>query len=94
MTRAILNRLSLIVPLVFSAAALLIVLANILAGVPPQTDENASAHLFQILIALQAPIIAFFLLSADWRSSRPLLLLGLQLAAIAIALLPIWAAGY
>jgi hypothetical protein len=94
MTRAALNRFSMILPIILSAAAFFIVLANILAGVPPQPDENASAHLFQILIVLQIPIIAVFILSANWRGSRPLLFLGLQFGAIALAFLPVWSAGY
>jgi hypothetical protein len=94
MMQARLNRFTLIAPLVLSALALLLVMTNILAGIAPQPDENASAHVFQLLIAGQAPLLALFLLSADWRTRWPLLLFAAQLAAIAIALTPVWLAGY
>lgn len=94
MMQAHLNRIALFVPLVLSALAFLLVVANILAGVAPQPDENASAHIFQLLIAGQTPLLGLFLLSADWRTRWPLLLFAAQLAAIGIALTPVWLAGY
>lgn len=94
MTKTRLNYLTLICPLLFSAIAFLLVIANIAARVPPGTDENASAHVFQLLIALEVPVIGVYLLSSDWRTARPLVLFGLQVLAIAIAFLPVWLAGY
>ena len=89
-----LNRIGAVVPLIFSALAFATVMANVLAGVPPQPDENASAHLWQLLMAGQLPLIALFLLTADWRSRKPVLIAGLQVFAIAMAALPVWLAGY
>lgn len=94
MTTSRLNRVGAIVPLIFSALAFAIVMANVLAGVPPQSDENASAHMWQLLMAGQLPLIALFLLTADWRLRKPLLIAGLQLFGIAMAAFPVWLAGY
>lgn len=89
------NRAFAAMPLLCSAAAFALVMANILARVPPQPDENASAHLFQLLILIQLPLIGLFAASADWhRRSRVVAVLALQALAIAVALLPVWLAGY
>ena len=94
MTRARINRVLLILPLMFSAIAFAVVIANIAAGVPPQPDENASAHIWQLLMIAQLPLVLLFLVTADWRTWSPALLFGLQLAAIAAACVPVWLAGY
>ena len=94
MTRAGVNRISLILPLALSAIAFALVVANIVAGVPPQPDENASAHIWQLLMAAQLPLVVVFLATADWRNWSPVLLFGLQLAAFAAACVPVWLAGY
>lgn len=88
------NRISAIVPLVLSTIAFALVMANILAGVPPKPDEDASAHLWQLLMAGQLPVILVYLISADWRSWSPALVFGAQLAGIALACIPVWLAGY
>ena len=94
MTRFHLNRVAAVVPLAFSAAAFAIVMANILAGVPPQPDENASAHMWQLLIVAQAPLILVFLATAEWDKGHPAILLGAQIAGIALACTPVWVAEY
>ena len=94
MTRAQINRFTGLVALLLSLLAFAIVMANIFAGVPPQPDENASAHLWQLLMASQLPLILLFIATADWRSRASALLLGLQLLGIALACLPVWLAGY
>ena len=94
MTRATLNRAAGLAPLACSAVAFAIVMTNVLAGVPPQPDENASAHLWQVLMAVQLPLIAWFALTADWRRRSTVLLTALQVAGIAVACLPVWLAGY
>jgi hypothetical protein len=93
-TRFRANRIGLLVPFVCSAIALAIVLANIVAGVPPQPDENASAHIFQMLMVAQLPFIVLFVASADWGGASPAKVLALQILAMAAALLPVWIAGY
>ncbi len=95
MTAMSINRISAWVPLVCSGLAFAIVIANIIARVPPQPDENASAHLFQLLMIAQLPFITAFAATADWsRWIRPARLLGLQALAITVALVPVWLAGY
>jgi hypothetical protein len=94
MTRSRVNRVMAILPLVLSAAAFAIVMANIVAGVPPQADENASAHLWQWLMVAQFPLILLYLLTADWRSRSSAVILALQVLGIAMASVPVWLAGY
>ena len=94
MARTSVNRLAFLLPLIFSALALGLVLTNIALGVPPQPDENASAHIWQLLMLCQIPLILAFLVTADWRARLPLRLFIVQLAAFASACLPVWLAGY
>jgi hypothetical protein len=80
------------VPLVMSAAALGLVLFNIATVSPEQrpADEETAAHVFQLLIAGQAPIAAFFALK--WLPRSPghaLYVLAAQAAAALIALAPV-----
>jgi hypothetical protein len=93
MTRASLKRIGIWVPLTCSVAAFALVIANIVAGVRPQPDENTSAHLFQLLIAGQIPFIGLFAATTDnWHYAARLI--ALQLLAIGLAFLPVWVAGY
>lgn len=94
MTRVHLNQLSFLMPLVLSALAFALVVANIAAGVLPSPDENASAHLFQLLIAAEIPFIAVFLATSHWPTRRWTLQFALQIGFIVIACLPVWWAGY
>lgn len=89
-----LNRISAVLPLVFSMFAFALVMANIIAGVPPQADEDASAHLWQLLIGLQLPLILLFIATADWHKRSAPIFLGAQLLALTLAVLPVWLAGY
>ena len=85
------NRISAIAPIVMSLAAFLVVLAAVTTGWGQDTkDEGASAHVFQLLIALQIPFILAFLVTADWsRLMRLIAVLSLQVAAIALAFAPV-----
>ena len=94
MRRLRLNRAAALLPLLLSALAFALVVANVAAGVSPQPDEDASAHLWQLLMVAQLPLIVLFLATADWRRGGPALLVGLQLCGIALACLPVWLAGY
>ena len=66
-----------------------------LHGVVHQPDEGAQAHLRQLLVAGQVPIIVFFALR--WLPDAPraaIVVLALQATAIAVlALAPLWALG-
>lgn len=94
MDRIRVNQVSGIVPLAFSAVAFAIVVANILAGVPRQPDEGASAHIWQLLVAGQIPFILVSAATADWRGRHALVLLGVQLLALMLACAPVLLAGY
>jgi cell division protein FtsW (lipid II flippase) len=53
-------------------------------------DEGAAAHIFQLLVALQIPFILAFLVTANWRQfGPPLVILGIQVAALALAFGPV-----
>ena len=95
MTQTRVNRISAWVPLLCSAFAFAIVMANIVARVPPQPDENTSAHLWQLLMVAQLPFILLFVATSDWaRWRKPAALLLLQALGIVAAALPVWLAGY
>ena len=89
------NRILMVAPILFSLLALALVLGNVAAGVPPQQDEGLSAHLFQLLIAAQLPLVLLFLATSDWtRRSRLFLALTVQALAVATALGSLAWAGY
>jgi len=57
-------------PLGMSLAALTLVLAHAMAfGIVHEADEGAAAHVWQILMAAQLPIVAYFMLK--WLPGRP-----------------------
>ena len=57
-------------PLAMSLAALALVLAHAaIFGIVHEADEGTAAHVWQILMAAQLPIVAYFLLK--WLSRRP-----------------------
>ena len=70
------NRVSSRILIVLSFTALLAVLSGYTQ--PPQPDEGAAAHIFQLSIVALVPVILLFLATADWkpplRSARPLAL--------------------
>lgn len=88
------NRIASVLPLIFSALAFALVMANVIAGVPPQPDEDATAHMWQLLIGLQLPLILLFVATADWRKRLSAVFLGAQILALGLACLPVWLAGY
>lgn len=92
MNVAALKRPSALIPLAMSIAALGLVLGHIaIFGTARQADEGAAAHLWQLLIAGQIPVIAFF--AIKWLPRTPgqaLLVLGLQAAAVLAAALPVF----
>jgi hypothetical protein len=81
-----------LLPIAMSLTALTIVLVHAARfGTAPQSDEGTSAHLWQLLMAGQIPIIGWFLMSR-LRDGRPSLVvvIGLQVAAAVAAALPVW----
>lgn len=79
-------------PLLMSLTALLIAIVYIITtGGQPQADEGAAAHIFQLMVVGQVPIIGFFLLR--WIRASPMACLGVvscQILALVAALLPVW----
>ncbi len=90
---SIIKRPSAFIPVVMSLAALGIVLGHLAVfGTAREADEGAAAHLWQLLMAGQLPIIAFFALTALPRAPRQgLLILALQACAALAALAPVFA---
>ncbi len=79
-------------PVAMSLAALALVLSRLaLFGPAPQADEGTAAHLWQLLMAVQVPIVVFFALR--WLPQAPrqaLLVLVLQAGAGLAALAPVF----
>lgn len=75
-----------------SCAAVILVVGHIaLIGVARQADEGAEAHLWQLLMAGQVPVVAYFAIKWLPRSPRQaLLVLALQAGAGLAALAPVF----
>lgn len=86
------KRPSAFVPVAMSLAALAIVLVHIIrSGVAREADEGTAAHLWQLLMAAQIPIVAFF--AVRWLPQSPRLalpVLALQAVAALAALAPVY----
>ena len=90
------RRPSAFLPLAMSLAALAMVLGNAaIFGVVHEADEGAVAHIFQLLIVVQIPIVAFF--AIKWLPRAPketLLVLVLQAGAAIAAMAAVYLLGY
>ena len=79
------------IPLVMSLAALALLLGYLaMFGIVHNQDEGAPAHIFQLIMLAQLPIVAFF--AIRWLPKRPkqsLLVLGLQAVAWIIPILAV-----
>ena len=78
-------------PVISIAAFLLVIISVVYFGAVHKIDEGASAHLFQMLIALEVPIIVYFVIR--WLPQTPktaLRVLLLQVCAILGALAPVF----
>jgi hypothetical protein len=91
MCRQKINRISAIAPTVMSLAAFLLVMVAVTTGWGHDAkDEGAAAHIFQLLIALQIPLILVFLVTADWsRFALVAAVLSTQAVALALAFAPV-----
>jgi hypothetical protein len=78
-------------PLAMSLTALAMVLGYVaLYGVVRETDEGTVAHLWQLLMAGQMPVVAFFAIKWLPRAPRPTLyVLGLQAGAVLASMAPV-----
>jgi hypothetical protein len=79
-------------PVAMSLGALATVLASIaLHGTAPQADEGAAAHIWQLLMAAQVPVVLFFALKWLPQSPRQAVpILGLQAGAALAAMAPVF----
>jgi hypothetical protein len=79
-------------PMAMSLTALTMVLVSVAAfGVVHEPDEGAIAHVWQLLMAAQMPILLFFALK--WLPRAPkqaLFVLGLQTGAALAAMAPVY----
>jgi len=91
----IMKQPSAFLPVAMSLAALTLVLGHVaMFGPAPEADEGTAAHLFQLLMVAQLPIIAFF--AIKWLPQNPRLALGilaLQAAAAIAAFAPVFLLG-
>ena len=82
-------------PLMLSLAVALLLLVTFVRGrLVPQADEGAEAHLFQILMAVQVPIIAIF--AVQWLPRAPrqaIAVLALQVVAAVAVCAPVFLLG-
>ncbi len=79
-------------PVAMSLLALVTVLGTIaIFGVPHHADEGSAAHIFQLLIVAQLPIVAFFAIKWVPQERTPALcVLALQASAGIAALAPVY----
>jgi hypothetical protein len=89
------RRASAVIPIVMSAAALAMVLIHIaLFGVTREADEGTAAHIWQLLMAGQMPVIAFY--AIKWLPREPkqaMGVLGMQIVAALAAAFPVYWLG-
>lgn len=92
----VLVRPSAFLPLAMSLVALTTVAVHVAVhGTAPQPDEGAAAHFWQLLMAGQLPIIAWF--GIRWLKEAPraaAAVLTLQLVAVLAALAPVFLLGW
>jgi hypothetical protein len=86
------KRPSAYLPVAMSFLALATVVSHVaIFGVAREADEGIAAHIFQLLMTIQLPIITFF--AVKWLRQNPrqtFLVLALQLAAAVTALTPVF----
>lgn len=87
---------SAVIPIAMSLAALAVIGAHLARfGPAPQPDEGAAAHLWQLLMAGQVPVMIFY--AAKWLPQAPrpaAIVLAAQLAAAIAAAAPIFLLGW
>ncbi|HLJ33843.1 MAG TPA: hypothetical protein VKU38_09350 [Ktedonobacteraceae bacterium] len=79
-------------PITLSLLALTMVLGHVARfGAVHEADEGTAAHLWQILMAVQLPIMAFFAIKyVPQKPKQALLVLALQLVAALTACAPVF----
>lgn len=84
------------IPIAMSIAALVTVLYHVaMFGIARETDEGAAAHIWQLLMAGQVPVVAFH--AVKWLPRAPrttLQVLAVQVGAALAALAPVYWLGW
>ncbi len=95
--RALIERPSAYTPIAMSLIALALVVAHVLRDfatygyVVHEADEGTAAHLWQLLMAAQAPVLVFFTIKWLPRAPRAALcVLGLQTVAVMASMAPVF----
>ena len=92
MNTSMMKHFSAFVPLIMSFAALATVVVHIgMFGAAREADEGTAAHIWQLLMAGQVPVVAFF--AIKWLAHAPrqaLPVLVLQVGAVLAALAPVY----
>lgn len=92
MRLSLLKQPSALLPIAMSLAALGLVLGHAaLFGIVHKADEGAAAHIFQLLMAAQVPVVAYFVLR--WLPREPgqaLRVLMLQAVGVIAALAAVY----
>lgn len=90
--RTLMRKPTAYLPVVMSFGALAVVLGHIvLFGTAHEADEGSTAHIFQLLIAVQVPVVAYFAIT--WLPKAPkyaVQVLSLQAGAAIAALAPVY----
>jgi hypothetical protein len=88
---ALARRPSGFIPVLMSLTALAIVIASLATMGPVRpTDEGAAAHIFQLLLVGEVPVLVFFVVRWLPRDIRAALtILAIQAAAIGLAIFPV-----
>jgi hypothetical protein len=83
------------IPMLMSFAALMLLLGGLAAGVVVrEADEGPIAHMWQLLMAAQLPLLAYFVIRWLPRVPRPTLcVLALQVGAALAAMAPVYFLG-
>ena len=94
--RALLRHPTGYLPVAMSVGALAMIVWYVAVhGVVRQADEGTQAHLWQLLVAGQLPLVAYF--AVTWLPKAPraaLVVLGVQSGALMLlAIAPLWALG-
>jgi hypothetical protein len=89
---AMIKQPSAFLPVAMSFIALLTVVVHVVMfGAAREADEGTAAHIFQLLMVAEVPIVAFF--TIKWLPKFPrqaLQVLALQLGAVLAALAPVF----
>jgi len=93
--RRMMSQPSAFVPVAMSLLALATLALHVARfGTAPEPDEGAAAHIWQLLMAAQVPVIAYFAIKWLPRAPREAtLVLALQIGSVLAALAPVFVLG-